>query len=522
MSSSSPLIPHKQRALILQGGGALGAYEVGVFKAIYDKIIREEGEDSAANLFDIVAGASIGAINATLLINYFLNNKGWKGTPGELEDFWGELTAQTWIGLLLNNAVIENSWDVLRFLSNNYLASFESLRRYLSVQELAYAPFMGSPNLSWTMPRYGNKFLNLLELFSLRYDFSPLKDILKRYINNFPIQTSFDKGDPRLLLVSVDVKDCTTAVTFDSYQKFKPPQVKDMEVRKDNEEVDEDGQWFTEYGDENNKHVVFHKGIDLDQVLASCLFPFALGHTVMKDEISKSLRTFWDGAFLSNTPLRELIQHHKDFWLDYFDEKGLEYDTSGIEKGIDTTIGATSKYQTGKIKTVPALEVFIVNLYPSVEMEGGPPVDDDLINDRMNDIRFHDKTKYDEKVAHMASDYIDMARELLGRMNTARNKIMEQENTNQIKNNLFAELENLLNVDKVLEMPAKTVSRNDEKRTYRKLLKGRFDVKVCRIDREDDKNTISGKHSDFSTLSIKSLMEKGKEDAIKSFQNCRL
>ena len=196
MSSSSPLIPHKQRALILQGGGALGAYEVGVFKAIYDKIIREEGEDSAANLFDIVAGASIGAINATLLVNYFLNNKGWKGTPGELENFWRELTAQTWIGLLLNNAVIENSWDALRFLSNNYLASFESLRRYLSVQELAYAPFMGSPNLSWTMPRYGNKFLNLLELFSLRYDFSPLKDILKRYINNFPIQTSFDKEEP--------------------------------------------------------------------------------------------------------------------------------------------------------------------------------------------------------------------------------------------------------------------------------------------------------------------------------------
>ena len=70
-------------------------------------------------------------------------------------------------------------------------------------------------------------------------------------------------------------------------------------------------------------------------------------------------------------------------------------------------------------------------------------------------------------------------------------------------------------------MPAKTVSRNDEKRTYKKLLKGRFDVKVCRIDREDDKNTISGKHSDFSTPTIKSLMEKGKEDATKSFQNCR-
>jgi NTE family protein len=158
-------------------------------------------------------------------------------------------------------------------------------------------------------------------------------------------------------------------------------------------------------------------------------------------------------------------------------------------------------------------------LYPAIEKEGGPPLDDDLINDRMNDIRFHDKTKYDEKVAHMTSDYIDMARELLGIMNTARNKIMEQKKTNQIKNNLLVELENLLDIDEVLEMPAKTLSRNAEKRTYRKLLKGRFDVKVYRIDREDDKNTISGKHSDFSTLTIKSLMEKGEKDVRKSFQN---
>ena len=308
-------------------------------------------------------------------------------------------------------------------------------------------------------------------------------------------------------------------MTFDSYQKFKSPIVKDKEVRKDTNEADEDGQWFSEYGDENNKHIVFHNGIDLDQLLASCLFPFALGHTTMKDEISKTLRTYWDGAFLSNTPLRELIQHHKDFWLSYFDEKGIKYDTRGIEKGIDNTTITTSKYQTGKIKTVPSLEVYIVNLYPAIEKECGPPLDDDLINDRMNDIRFHDKTKYDEKVAHMTSDYIDMARELLGIMNTARNKIMEQKKTNQIKNNLLVELENLLDIDKVLEMPAKTLSRNAEKRTYRKLLKGRFDVKVYRIDREDDKNTISGKHSDFSTLTIKSLMEKGEKDARKSFQN---
>lgn len=27
-------------------------------------------------------------------------------------------------------------------------------------------------------------------------------------------------------------------------------------------------------------------------------------------------RYFWDGGIASNTPLRELIQSHKDYWLD--------------------------------------------------------------------------------------------------------------------------------------------------------------------------------------------------------------
>jgi hypothetical protein len=58
----------------------------------------------------------------------------------------------------------------------------------------------------------------------------------------------------------------------------------------------------------------------------------------------------------------------------------------------------------------------------------------------MNDIRFHDKTKNNEKVVHMTSDYIDMARELLSRMNTARNKIIEQRKANQIKDNLSGAL----------------------------------------------------------------------------------
>jgi hypothetical protein len=49
------------------------------------------------------------------------------------------------------------------------------------------------------------------------YDKGPLRRSIERFVQ-FPIATSFDKREPRLLLVSVDVAT-GVAVTFDSYEK---------------------------------------------------------------------------------------------------------------------------------------------------------------------------------------------------------------------------------------------------------------------------------------------------------------
>jgi predicted patatin/cPLA2 family phospholipase len=38
-------MPPRQRALILQGGGALGAYNIGVFEALYDALLKDKSED---------------------------------------------------------------------------------------------------------------------------------------------------------------------------------------------------------------------------------------------------------------------------------------------------------------------------------------------------------------------------------------------------------------------------------------------------------------------------------------------
>ena len=57
---------HQKTGLILTGGGARAAYQVGVLQAI-SQILWEAGWPPARNPFDIICGTSAGAINATAL-----------------------------------------------------------------------------------------------------------------------------------------------------------------------------------------------------------------------------------------------------------------------------------------------------------------------------------------------------------------------------------------------------------------------------------------------------------------------
>jgi NTE family protein len=54
--------PKKQRALVLGGGGSLGAYEVGVLQVLCKKLEEEEEDNTIRRqgrlLFDIIAGTS--------------------------------------------------------------------------------------------------------------------------------------------------------------------------------------------------------------------------------------------------------------------------------------------------------------------------------------------------------------------------------------------------------------------------------------------------------------------------------
>lgn len=90
MSSINNNKNHKQSALVLQGGGALGAYEVGVIKILCKNLAEQDKENGEEDklLFDIVVGTSIGATNGAILVSQFLNTKSWEKAVEKLEQFW--------------------------------------------------------------------------------------------------------------------------------------------------------------------------------------------------------------------------------------------------------------------------------------------------------------------------------------------------------------------------------------------------------------------------------------------------
>ena len=82
-SSRDPL--HAPPALILPGGGARGAYQVGVLKALMELL------PGKALPFPVVAGVSAGAINAGVLASHAGD---FRHAVDRLEQFWGNLRCE--------------------------------------------------------------------------------------------------------------------------------------------------------------------------------------------------------------------------------------------------------------------------------------------------------------------------------------------------------------------------------------------------------------------------------------------
>jgi NTE family protein len=90
-------VPKFQRVLILQGGGSLGAYEAGAYKALYEMVTKADNERGFKGkpLIDIVAGTSIGAINSAVLVSYVIEKNTWEGSAERLNEFWEYLSKES-------------------------------------------------------------------------------------------------------------------------------------------------------------------------------------------------------------------------------------------------------------------------------------------------------------------------------------------------------------------------------------------------------------------------------------------
>src|SRR5918995_2949667 len=211
----------KMRALVLQGGGALGAFQAGAFKALYEKITREDKENgyNERPLFDIIAGTSSGAINAAVLVSHVVENKTWKGSSEKLVEFWKYLSCPT-----PDITKTSANWKKEHEKNNPNAASAEAARRYYSVKEFlksgvdkVYSPILP--------PKEDEKFFDQENKRTL-YSKQPLQKSIEKFVK-FPIATTYEKGEPRLLVVSVDATEGAT-VTFDSYEKGKDLNGKDI------------------------------------------------------------------------------------------------------------------------------------------------------------------------------------------------------------------------------------------------------------------------------------------------------
>jgi NTE family protein len=142
-------------ALVLQGGGALGAYQAGVYQAL----------DEAGLELDWIAGVSIGAVNAALIA----------GTPPgqrteKLRTFWNELSTEPW----------SSAWTAM--LPQELLGA-EALHTMVNNLNLASNAVGGvksilAPRLipAWLWPAGSSGTLSL-------YDSHPLRETLARLVD---------------------------------------------------------------------------------------------------------------------------------------------------------------------------------------------------------------------------------------------------------------------------------------------------------------------------------------------------
>jgi len=259
---SGEKIANIENVLVLQGGGSLGAFGCGVYKALVKHHLD----------LDLIAGTSIGGINAAIIVGS--RNK---DRPDELlEEFWLELSEN-----FVNNDkffdfsrpnLMKQFYEnfVYPLHNNDMIANYVEMKKGQQIKIKQLESFFSSAafgNEKFFKPRWFSEYAaSDPEYFTpmkwtYLYDHKPLIKTLDRYIDYDKLRPGVN-SNPRLILTAVNVLD-SKALIFDS----------------------------------------FKQQIESKHILATSAYPL---YNFPWIEVEKGVFA-WDGGLLSNTPLREVL-----------------------------------------------------------------------------------------------------------------------------------------------------------------------------------------------------------------------
>src|SRR5918997_1793950 len=239
-----------ENVLILQGGGSLGAFGCGVFKALANSNVK----------IDIIAGTSIGGLNASIIAG----SKGEDHPEKALEQYWlelGESCSANFINSpfmegLARNRTTPTTTDHSAMTHISQVKSIISFYTSAIYGECKVFMPRWRPEFAFTDPEYFTPIK-----WTYLYDHSPLVKTAEKYIDYNKLQPN-GKPNSRLIITAVNVMTAEPLI-FDSAK-----------------------QQIT------SKHI-----------LAATGYP---SYYFGWEEVEKGVYA-WDGSLLSNTPLREVI-----------------------------------------------------------------------------------------------------------------------------------------------------------------------------------------------------------------------
>ena len=251
-----------ENVLVLQGGGSLGALACGVFKALVKKDVR----------IDIVAGTSIGAVNAAIIVGSKSDHP-----EKDLENFWLEISESS-PNIIPDIFIFDYDNKAKKYISKKISAASANAAMFGVPKMFTPIWWRWSP---WSHDEDDNNkisnrnkreqsehyydFLNPRN-WTYFYDHSPLAKTLDKYIDYKKLNLAAAKEElpevRRLIITAVDVMTAKPLI-FDNAK---------MEIKA--------------------KHILASSGYPIYG------FPWI--------ELDNNVYA-WDGSLLSNTPVREVI-----------------------------------------------------------------------------------------------------------------------------------------------------------------------------------------------------------------------